>query len=237
MKFRVLRFQTLGSTSDYLKENVSSLPSGALALAEIQTKGRGRMGRQWESDGRSLTFSFLLKGERFHGELPLLPFAAGEAVASSIEELGLGASLKWPNDVYLDGRKAAGILVESLFEGNAFLGAIVGIGVNLNQESFPLSLPFATSLRLEKGEEIDKESFFQRTLGNLESILEDPASSLGYFRARDFLKGKRVSLNYYGENLVGTARGIDGQGRLLLEKENGAIEAVSSGEATLHPQE
>ncbi len=237
MGYQFLNFASLPSTSDYIKENYLSLPDKTVVAASKQTLGHGRLGREWLSEDGAVTFSLLVKGESYARNLPLLSFAAGEAVGLSLTLNGGKAMLKWPNDVYLGDKKAAGILLEGIYEGESFLGAAIGIGINLNQESFPSSLGQATSLYLETGKKLEPGKIVRQVLESLEPRLEDPLPSLSYFKSHDYLFGKEISLNYYGENLKGKARGIDERGRLLLETEKGAIERVSSGEASLHPQE
>lgn len=236
MPYRFLNFVSLPSTSDYIKRNYLSLPSKTVVAAENQTGGHGRLGRSWSGGPDSATFSLLLKGEEYAASLPLLPFAAGEAVALTLEKHLAQPLLKWPNDVYLGAKKVAGILLEGLYEGGEFLGVVLGVGINLNNREFPSGLENATSLYLYSKRPVDKGSFVKEVLEELEPRLSRPAPSLDYFSSHDYLRGKEIRLDYYGENLEGIARGIDRQGRLLLES-NGAIKAVSSGEASLHPKD
>ncbi len=233
MSYQFLNFASLSSTSDYIKKNYLSLSSKTVVAAQKQTLGHGRLGRSWSAGADSATFSLLLKGEGYVSSLPLLPIATGEAVALALEKNGVKPMLKWPNDVYINAKKVAGILLEGLYEGNEFLGVVIGIGINLNNKEFPPELPNATSLYLCTRRIFEAGTIVKEVLDELEPKLNHPERSLRYFSSHDFLLGKEIRLNYYGENLTGIARGIDKQGRLLLET-NGAIKAVSSGEATLH---
>ena len=235
MSYQFLNFVSLPSTSDYIKKNYLSLPSKTVVATQNQTLGHGRLGRSWSGGLDSATFSLLLKGEEYASSLPLLPMAAGEAVGLALEKHGVKPMLKWPNDVYLDGKKVAGILLEGLYEGNEFLGLVIGIGINLNNKEFPPELENATSLYLCTRRIVETGSVVKEVLEALEPRLTCPEESLDYFSSHDFLLGKEIRLNYYGENLTGIARGIDKQGRLLLENK-GAIQTISSGEATLHPK-
>ncbi len=236
MGYQFLNFVSLPSTSDYIKKNYLSLPSKTVVATQNQTGGHGRLGRRWSGGHDSATFSLLLKGEEYLPSLPLLPIAAGEAVCLALEKQGVSPMLKWPNDVYINAKKAAGILLEGLYEGNDFLGLVLGIGINVNNREFPPELDGATSLYLCTRRIAEAGSVVKEVLEALEPRLARPEPSLSYFSSHDFLLGKEICLNYYGENLTGIARGIDEQGRLLLES-NGAIKTVSSGEATLHPKD
>lgn len=204
-------------------------PEGAVAVAEEQTDGRGRMGRRWEAPaGSSILVSTLLRppAERRPAELTLV---AGVATAVVIERAtGLAAQIKWPNDVMLDRRKVAGGLAE-LKDG----AVVLGIGININQRpgDFPTETKVqAGSLRSVTGREYERGPILADLLleleqrydawreGGLESLYED----LG---ARDFLRGRRVSV----DGIAGTAQMITRDGRLAVETGSGPM-LVESGE-------
>jgi BirA family transcriptional regulator, biotin operon repressor / biotin---[acetyl-CoA-carboxylase] ligase len=204
----------------------ASLPEGALVVADHQTAGRGRLGRTWEAPpGTAILCSLLLKPppERHAPELSLV---AGVAVADMLERAtGLSVQIKWPNDVMLRRRKVAGCLAEGRD------GAVVlGIGVNVNQRSEELP-EGAGSLRTLTGREWDREEL-------LASLLDDLGHRYAEWRAggldavyeglapRDFLRGRRVSVN----GTSGVASKIDRDGRLEIEVGHGERVTVESGE-------
>ena len=207
----------------------SSQPEGAAAVTDVQTAGRGRMGRRWEAPaGSSILVSVLLRPppERRAAELTLV---AGIATAIVVERAtGLAAQLKWPNDVMLDRRKVAGGIAE-LKDG----AVVLGIGLNVNQG--PGDLPTETkapagSLRSVTGREYERAPILAHLLlelehrydawrgGGIDAIFED----LG---ARDFLRGRRVTV----DGVAGTAQMIARDGRLVIETESGPV-IVESGE-------
>lgn len=211
----------------------STLPEGAVAIAEHQTAGRGRHGRAWIAPpGSALLFSVLLRppAER---RVPELSLVAGLAVAEALEEAtGAQAQVKWPNDVLIDGRKVAGILAELR------AGAVVlGIGVNVSQaeDELPADAPTPPgSLLTATGAAPDRAALLATILSRLERAYGTwREAGLGALQAalaaRDFLRGRTVAID--GAEL--TVRGILSDGRLEVETRDGAVRALESGEARL----
>jgi BirA family biotin operon repressor/biotin-[acetyl-CoA-carboxylase] ligase len=191
-------------------------PHGTLVTAGEQSAGRGRQGRVWSAPpGRSLLMSVVLR------DWPgLLPLAAAVAVADAVGE---GARIKWPNDVHLEGRKVAGILVEARPQER---WAVVGIGVNVavSLEDLPPEL-HATAGTLGRDRSA-VEPFLADLLAALSArFTAPPAEILGAFRARDALLGRVIS--WSGGS--GQANGIDDEGRLLVETASGPV-ALDAGE-------
>jgi BirA family transcriptional regulator, biotin operon repressor / biotin---[acetyl-CoA-carboxylase] ligase len=137
-------------------------PDGLVVFAESQTGGRGQRGNQWESAGHlGLWFSILLRPKIAPADSARLVVWAAQTIGTTIEEeAGIGAQIKLPNDVYLDSRKAAGVLVEMRVEKNGGYAAIVGIGVNVNQAERDFSEPLrqsAGSLKMATGRQLDRQ--------------------------------------------------------------------------------
>jgi BirA family transcriptional regulator, biotin operon repressor / biotin---[acetyl-CoA-carboxylase] ligase len=205
-----------------------SLPEGAIAVADHQTAGRGRLGRSWEAPpGTALLISVLLKppAEREARELSLV---AGIAVADMLElATGLSVQIKWPNDVMLRRAKVAGCLAE-LRESAVVLG--MGVNVNQTREQLPER---AGSLRTLTGRAHDREELLAQLLQDLglryshwlEGGLDAVYEGLG---PRDFLRGRRVSVN----GTSGTAVKIGRDGRLEIDTGDHRVESVESGEVT-----
>lgn len=217
-------------------------PSGSLIAAESQGAGRGRFPeRRWESEaGKNLLFTLRLDPSR--AGLPGLPLRVGAALcrSTSIQALRMGvraapARLKWPNDLLIGGRKAAGILCES---GEA--GVFVGVGVNCNQESFPGALGAkATSLAIEFGAPVDRWAFLELFLGVLKTELEEEVWRSGVEELL-WRKGERVSFlpglpgAAKAAAVAGTLVGIDLGGALLIQPEPDAAPLVfAAGELAL----
>jgi BirA family biotin operon repressor/biotin-[acetyl-CoA-carboxylase] ligase len=219
------------STQDLLREE--GLPDGAVAVADHQTAGRGRSGRVWEdARGTALLCSILLRAPARHA-LQELSLVVALATAEAIEgRTGAAAHVKWPNDVLLDGRKVAGILLEA-WDG----GVLAGIGVNVNQTGaqLPPSPRTATaSLRTATGREHDRGALLVALLDRLEAAVDAWQTGgleplLPALEARHALRGRRVRTGVG----TGTAGAIAADGRLLIELDDGRELAVGSGEIEL----
>jgi BirA family biotin operon repressor/biotin-[acetyl-CoA-carboxylase] ligase len=197
-------------------------PHGTLVTASEQTAGRGRQGRTWTAPpGRALLMSLVLR------DWPrLLPLAAALGVA---EVAGEETMIKWPNDVLIDGRKVAGILVEGRpQEGWMVLG--IGVNVALRHDDFPPEL--RDSAATLGREPTDVEPVLHELLGTLGAWLSVPHDDVvTAFRARDALAGREVSW----ADGSGVAEGIDGDGRLLVAR-GGELVALDAGEVHLGGQ-
>jgi BirA family biotin operon repressor/biotin-[acetyl-CoA-carboxylase] ligase len=208
------------STNERAKELAAAgAPHGTLVTADEQTAGRGRQGREWTAPPRSAVLMSVVLRELDE----ILPLAAAVAVAAAVPA---EATIKWPNDIWIDGRKVAGILVE----GRPQEGwAVLGIGVNVTMGEFPSELAgIATSLRLA-GIEDGIEPVLARVLRQLESWLDAaPAQVLAEWRARDALRGERVRWSG-GE---GVASGIDDTGALVVDTSTGRV-TLDAGEVHL----
>lgn len=210
-------------------------PEGAIATADHQTAGRGRLGRRWaEAPGTSVIVSVLLRppAERRAPELSLV---AAVAVARALDEVTgrPGAQIKWPNDVLVQGRKVAGILAE--MKGVA---VVLGIGINVNQAADELpedTKVEAASLRTFDGVVRDREAVLGTLLRHLDRLYAEwRASGLESLHPeldeRDYLSGRHIRA---GET-AGVAAGIDRHGRLRIDTPTGPV-LVESGEIQLEP--
>ncbi len=218
-----VHYRVTDSTNERAKElAVAGALGGTVVTADEQTAGRGRQGRMWTAPARSaLLLSLVLRDlDERHA---LLPLAAAVAVC---ESLPVDASIKWPNDVWVDGRKLAGILLE----GRPQEGwAVLGVGLNVTTESFPADIAdTATSLALA-GVSATPESVLTELLPALSRWLDAPDEEvLSAWRSRDALKGERVRWSD-GE---GIAAGIDDSGALLVQTANGPV-TLDAGEVHL----
>jgi BirA family transcriptional regulator, biotin operon repressor / biotin---[acetyl-CoA-carboxylase] ligase len=150
---KIKKFDSLDSTNDYLKSNIDNFLDGDVILAYSQTSGRGRFNNTWNSPKGSLYFSYVIKGKIKRTELFQYLMLSSLAVVSTLSKYGLSAKIKYPNDILVNKRKIAGILIESI--GYEDIDSIIiGVGINLNQERFPNTLSKATSIYKETNKKL-----------------------------------------------------------------------------------
>jgi len=222
-------FAELDSTNRYLVDEArAGAPAGLVAVADHQTAGRGRLGRVWVAPpGASLLTSVLLRPALPPDRRHLLVTAAGLAMAEAVEATtGVVAGMKWPNDLLVGDRKLCGILAEAA--GDAL---VVGLGVNVEWADVPAELTaVATACNLEGGRPTDRRTLLDAFLGRYAARLADLDTARRDYEARLVTLGRRVRVEQAARVLVGVARGIDDDGRLLVESDAGDTEAVAVGD-------
>jgi len=216
---------------------------GVVVFAEAQTKGRGRLGRKWISPARKgLWFSVLLRPRLRPQAATQLTIAAATALVRAIQvQTGLTPEIKWPNDILIGGKKVAGILTEMHAELDRVKYVILGIGMdaNLSASEFPADLRrWATSLKIESGEPVDRAELAAEILRGLDrdytrvgsSQLETVADE---WEERCDTFGREVIILVGDRRLQGRAESLDADGALLLRTQHGHLERVISGDVTL----
>lgn len=231
----------IDSTNKYLigKENNQNT-HGTVVLAEKQTAGKGRKDRVWYSAPESnLTFSILINKDKFLlKNSNLINFAASLAVANAIENLyQLKTELKWPNDVLITGKKTCGILIEASSQANKIEKIVLGIGVNVNQNSFQGNFNYPpTSIRLELGRNAEREKLLAEILNILEELFEkikkNKAEVLNDWKSKCRMIGERISIKEDEKEKFGLFYDIDDDGFLILETKEGK-EKIHFGDVTL----
>jgi BirA family biotin operon repressor/biotin-[acetyl-CoA-carboxylase] ligase len=229
---------TLDSTNDVLKAKARlGTPEWTGVLADTQTGGRGREGRAWASPPGGLYLSVILR-PRFE-RVGLVPLAAGVVVAEVAGEFGVEARVKWPNDVLVRGRKLAGVLTESSSSSRGVDWVVVGVGVNVavDQTSLGPLAEAATSLQLEADRTPAVEDVAAGVLARLsvwyDALEGRPSQVVEAWRARAVpWWGKPVQVRTTHGVLRGTLRDVDEAGALLVDREEGGVQRVLSGEVT-----
>jgi BirA family biotin operon repressor/biotin-[acetyl-CoA-carboxylase] ligase len=241
--------EQVDSTNLYAKKLAeASFENGTVVFAEEQTKGKGRLGRQWISPkGKGIFMTLMLKPRMAPSEAAKITLLTACAVTRAIEEAaGIQAQIKWPNDIVVGGRKLCGILTEMGAEMDEINYLIVGIGINVNleQQELPEELwPIATSLRIEKGEKQDRKrlaaSVLNRFEGYYKSFTETGsiASFIEEYKEKCAVMGKEVRMISSSHELQGTVTGISQEGQLMLRLADGSTREIISGEISLRALE
>ena len=237
----VRRVEATGSTNaDVAAAARSGAAEGLAIVADHQQAGRGRLDRTWHTPARSaLTVSFLLRPSDVpSSRWPWLPLLTGVAVVDAVRDVAptVRAGVKWPNDVVVGGDKLAGILVERV-DTPAGAAAVVGIGLNVAQLPGSGLVEGAASLR-SLGADVQRDAVFEAVATRLEARYDawrsaggDPAGLADDYRSRSVTLGRTVRAHLpSGSDVVGTARDVDGTGRLVIETDAGNTVVVGAGD-------
>ncbi|MCA1179969.1 MULTISPECIES: bifunctional biotin--[acetyl-CoA-carboxylase] ligase/biotin operon repressor BirA [unclassified Pantoea] len=232
----------IDSTNQYLLDRMDQLPSGHACIAEYQQAGRGRRGRKWFSPfGSNLYLSMYWRLEQGPAAAMGLSLVIGIVMAEVIQSLGVpDVRVKWPNDLYLNDRKLAGILVELTGKTGDAAQIVMGAGVNLVMRSEGASEINQGWINLqEAGVEIDRNELAAKIINSLRNALpiferDGLAPFVGRWDALDNFINRPVKLLIGDREVHGIARGIDKQGGLLLEQE-GEVKSWVGGEISLRP--
>jgi BirA family biotin operon repressor/biotin-[acetyl-CoA-carboxylase] ligase len=240
MNFTVLRFDTIESTNtEALNQAVRGADEGLCVVARQQTAGRGRHGRVWISpEDAGLYFSVVLRPKIEMRFFPLITLMAAIAVHDALETLyDFECDIKWVNDVHVQGKKICGILAEAA-ETKKGAAIIVGIGINLKSSNFPPEIAeIATSIEAETKIAPDTEMLLQNLTANLSQYYDLLGGESGaenirteWTRRSSYAFGKSVKVTTENEIFSGATRGIETDGALRVETENGEIRTVRAGD-------
>lgn len=236
-------YDTLESTNTLAKELAKAgAPQGTVVIADRQTGGRGRMGRQFHSPaGQGIYLSVILRPECRAEQLMHLTCAVAVAMCDAVEKAaGVRPQVKWINDLILAGRKVGGILTELSLDGAMVDFAVVGIGINCNQqaEDFPAELQdIAGSLAMATGEPIDREALTAAMIDSLytlnTTLLSAKDGYMARYRADCNTLGREVAVHSAAGTYEALAEDVDGDGSLCVRLSDGSLRAVSSGEVSV----
>lgn len=237
---KIVHYFAVGSTnSAALHLAAEGALHGTVVAAEEQTAGRGRFGRQWYSErGQGIYASVILRPPLAPSSAPVLTLMAGLALAQAVsDETGLAPDIRWPNDVLIGGKKAAGLLTEMSAEVDRIHSVVIGVGVNVNHPRMPEDIrSIATSLRIETGNSFSRARLLACFLHRLEAhyaILLDRGSApiiKSWTMASSFALNKRVRVRTAAGESVAQTDGLELTGALRLRFEDGRRESLLSGE-------
>ncbi|MCK9572467.1 MAG: biotin--[acetyl-CoA-carboxylase] ligase [Candidatus Omnitrophica bacterium] len=227
----------LSSTNDLAMQlGMQNAASGTLVVAESQTKGRGRLGRSWFSPKyKGIYFSLLLRPKIAPESSPVLTILIAVSMAEAVKEIsGLDIQIKWPNDLFLAGKKLAGILTEMNAEADKVNFMVMGVGLNVNNDKKSLASG-ATSLKEHTMKDLNRAQLLQEILRRIEKNYifweqKGAHTIIEKWRQLSCTLGKRVKVYCQHKHIEGSAADIDKDGGLLIRKESGILVKVMAGD-------
>jgi len=229
--------ETTTSTQDIARELAEQgAPEGTAVIAGEQQSGRGRMGRSWLSPAGGLATSIILRPPLACAYL--LPALSSLAVFRTLAKIGIKAGIKWPNDVLIEGKKVCGILIENGLKAGELRYSIAGIGINVNFDvsRYPEIADIATSLSVQLGHELpvaDVALLLYTELEDIYTSIAEPARIIDEWSQNMITVGRRVSADFYGNRIDGTAEGVNQQGSLIVRLADGSVKEIVAGDVTV----
>lgn len=242
-KKEIFYFKEIDSTNEKAKSLAAEgAPEGTLVVAESQTKGKGRRGRRWFSPpGEGVYLSLILKPSIAPQEAPKITLMTAVVVAEALLSLvpSLNVKIKWPNDILVDGKKMAGILTEISTEMDVVDFIVVGLGVNVNMDSFPKEIKGqVSSILMSTGSPISRSAvvraclqYFEKYYGIFKKNGFEPI--MLRWRGLSDIIGQKVMVDVMGEKHAGEVIDVDEGGILILKDDQGKIQRIFSGDVLL----
>ncbi|MBZ2175814.1 biotin--[acetyl-CoA-carboxylase] ligase [Schnuerera sp. xch1] len=236
-------FHSIPSTNIKAKEIAYSKEEGTIVIAEEQTQGKGRIGRNWASPkGKGIWVSIILKPNMNPDKVPKMTLIGAAAISKALKNMGIKSYIKWPNDIIIGGKKVCGILTEMNYKRDMISYVIMGIGmnVNLDEDDFNDELKDkATSLKITTGTEIDRSKLLASILNYFENLYipfeekDDLSETIKISREQSILINREVRIIKGNEEKTGKVLDIDNEGKLVIRYEDDKIEKVFSGEISI----
>ncbi|MGE5630966.1 MAG: biotin--[acetyl-CoA-carboxylase] ligase [Caulobacteraceae bacterium] len=241
----VIYLDSIDSTNAYAKKAAeNTFWDGTVVIADEQTCGRGRLGRQWISPkGKGIWMSMLLKPDILPSDASKITLVAAYAVCRALEDCcKLDAKIKWPNDIVVNGKKLCGILTEMSADIDEIKYVVVGIGINANLDLTDFGdevASIATSLKIEAGKSVKRKVVAASVLNEFEKVYKSFVSNasmedfLEEYKSRSAVLGKDIKVIYKKEEMTGKAVDISPEGHLIVQLPDGSKKAVVSGEVSV----
>lgn len=239
----IIHFDSINSTNDKAKKIAHSENDGTIIISEEQTMGKGRLGRSWFSNKfKGIYMSIILKPDINTMDVPKITQVAAAAVANALINNNIEAYIKWPNDIIVNNKKVCGILTEMSGEINKVNYVVVGIGINVNSEKEDIPkdlLEKATSLKIEEKKDFKRNILVADILNNFEKLYTELIeynnidTSIEICKKNSILIGKEVKIINRNREKFGKAVGLNSNGELLVQFENGEIKPLISGEISV----
>jgi len=223
---QLIELESVDSTNNYAMARIHAgmATDGLVCLTREQWAGRGQRGKSWFSEpGQNLTMSLVIKPSPLKlTQQFLFSAAVSLGILDLLKEISAGIwTVKWPNDIYWNDRKAAGILIESVIQGINWSFAVIGIGMNLNQEQFPDDLPNAISLKQITGEDYKPVEIARRLVPciqkRIHALRENPEQALPEYNRFLYKKDQLLAITKGNEKMITCITGVDAMGYLITD--------------------
>lgn len=240
----IIYFDSIDSTNNEAKKWArEGTKEGTVVIAEEQTMGRGRLGRNWTSPKyKGIWMSIILRPDIAPMKVSKITQIGAAAVTMAAEEMGIDTFIKWPNDIIMNGKKVCGILTEMSGELTKVNYVIMGIGINVNieKEEFPEEIQIvASSLKIEKGQYIKRKELVSKVLNNFENLYNEFINegkidkSIEICRKKSILIGKQVRIIEREKETKAKALDLSKDGKLIVQYGDGKVEEIISGEISV----
>ena len=232
-----IHFDSIDSTNTYLKNNYQNLENFTFVSASNQSQGRGRNNRKWESNNNNLLFSLLIKDSKYFELTNSISIVSAYSILQSLNKYGINdLSIKWPNDIYCNGKKICGILLEAI-STNTINCLIIGVGINVNQKEFDGDyIADPTSMINVLNSEIDidelKNEVYERLIDNLNKLV-DGYNYFDEIEKYDYLKNKEAYALINNQTKLVKIKGINENYTLCVMTDNKEVN-LTSGEISFH---
>ena len=236
----IVDFETIDSTNDYAKKKAYEYKEGTVIISEEQTLGRGRLGRTWKSNAKEgIWMSILLKPNIQPYKAPFITMIAGASLCEALVELGVECYLKWPNDVIVNSKKIGGILTELSAEIDAINYVVLGIGINIKTDEFDEDIKHKATSLYKEGYEIKRVDIIRRFMVNFEKLYlcyikeNKKESTVDICKKYSCILDKEVYVCRDNNKELVKCIDINEDGDLVIQKQNGEIEELISGEISI----
>lgn len=236
----VLHFETIDSTNDYAKKIGNELRDGSVIISEEQTKGKGRLGRVWESKaGEGIWMSIILKPNIIPNKAPFITLIAGASIVKALNILGVDAKIKWPNDITINNKKLSGILTELYAEIERVNYIVVGIGMNVKDTDFEEELKDKATSLYKENYNVSRIDIVKEILCQFEKLYldyiekDDKKEVLDICRQYSAIINKEIYVIKNDQKELVDCIGINEEGNLIIKNKDGNLEEIMSGEVSI----
>ena len=236
----IIHLETVDSTNDHLKKINNQVEDGTVVISDEQTKGKGRLGRKWQSKSREgIWMSIILKPEIIPYKAPFITLIAGASIVKALNNLQVPAKIKWPNDIVINNKKVSGILTELSADIEKTNYIIVGIGINVNNSEFDRDLKEKATSLYKEHYKLSKVDIVTEILHELEKLYKDyidrdcKEETLKICKEYSAIINKNVYIVKENEKELVRCVDINKEGNLIVRDSNNKLKEIISGEVSI----